>query len=272
MNSQNLQITSATRGSSNSRGAPRQEGASALPRGHGTVAPRRGAPLVIPTRSPVRNTGRNFRGKFYSAKNARQVKCESYLEVLVARLLEFLRNVTGYSEQPPALLFRVGRRRRKLTPDFIVHRHRGRDCLVEVKPSELAEAPDLKAKFAAATEAATARGYRFVVLTERSVGKVVSQNLEEMLAIRGRMRTRLLGTQELIQEPKLPVALATAFARRGSMPMSALLSLLGDGPGAHTELMTLLAFRVLAWEIDQRLESTTRISINKEIDDEDIFA
>jgi hypothetical protein len=74
----------------------------------GVVAPRRGNPLVAPTRRPVHHTGQNFRGKFYSDKNARHIKCESYLEVLVARLLEFLRNVRGYSEQPPALFFRVG--------------------------------------------------------------------------------------------------------------------------------------------------------------------
>jgi hypothetical protein len=272
MNDQYLQSTKAERGMQNSPGAASREGAAATQRGDSITAPRRGTPYVTPTRSPVRHTGKHFRGKFYSAKNARHIKCESYLEVLIARLLEFLRNVRSYSEQPPALIFRVGRRRRRLTPDFIVHRLSGRDCLVEVKPAELAEAPELKAKFAAAAEAAAARGYRFVVLTERAVGKVASQNLEEMLAVRGRMRTRVLGTQEPTAEPKLPVALATAFAHGGSMSMSALLSLLGNGLGAHTELMTLLAFRVLAWNIDQQLESATRISINKEVDDEDVFA
>lgn len=272
MNDKHPQSARAERGMQNFRGARFRGGLTATPRGDGVTAPHRGTPLVAPTRSPVRHTGRNFRGKFYSAKNARHIKCESHLEVLVARLLEFLRNVFGYSEQPPALFFRVGGRRRRLTPDFIAHRRSGRDCLVEVKPAELAETPELKAKFAAAGEAAAARGYRFAVLTERAVGKVASQNLEEMLAIRGRMRTRALGTQRQVEEPGLPAALATAFARRGSMPMSALLRLLGNGPRAHAELMTLLAFRVLAWDIDQQLESTTRISINKELDDEDVFA
>lgn len=253
-------------------GVPPLGRASAAACGDRVTAPRRGNPLVAPTRSPVGHTGWHFRGKFYSAKNARHIKCESYLEVLVARLLEFLRNVRRYSEQPPALFFRVGRRRRKLTPDFIVHRFSGRDCIVEVKPAELAEMPELKAKFAAAAEAAAIRGYRFVVLTERAVGKVASQNLEEMLAIRGRMRTRALGMREQVEEPRLPTVLAAAFAQGGSMPMSALLRLLGNGPGAHTELMTLLAFRVLAWDIDQQLEPSTRISLPKETDDEDVFA
>ena len=54
--------------------------------------------------------------------------------------------------------------------------------------------------------------------------------------------------------------------------MAALLRLLGDGPDAHTELMLLLAFRILAWDIDQQLEPVTRISINKENDDEDVLA
>ena len=272
MNDARLQIPRAERGMRANGSASSPGGTSTLRRDDGVTAPRRGAPLIIPTRSPVRHTGRNFRGKFYSAKNARHIKCESYLEVQIARLLEFKRNVVAFSEQPPALFFRVGRRRRKLTPDFIVHRRIGRDCLVEVKPEELAQTPELKAKFAAAAVAAAERGYRFVVLTERAVDKVTSQNLEEMLSIRGRLRTRALGTQEPIQEPKLPVALAKAFAHGGSMPMAALLSLLGDGPSAHTELMTLLAFRVLAWDIDQRLEPTTRISINKGNDDEDVFA
>jgi hypothetical protein len=272
MNDENPQSARADLGMHNARGVPFRTGVMATRHGGDLTAPHRGTPLVAPTRSPVRHTGRNFRGKFYSAKNARHIKCESHLEVLIARLLEFKRNVVGYSEQPPALSFRIGRRRRKLTPDFIVHRRSGGNCLVEVKPEELAQTPELKAKFAGATEAAAARGYGFVVLTERAVGKVASQNLQEMLAIRGRMRTRGLGTEELVPEPKLPVALATAFAHGGSMPMSALLSLLGEGPGARTELMTLLAFRVLAWDIDRRLESTTRISVNKELDDEDLFA
>lgn len=252
--------------------ASSSRGTSTLQCCDGTTAPRRGSPLVTPTRSPVRHTGRNFRGKFYSAKNARHIKCESYLEVQVARLLEFKRNVVAFSEQPPPLFFRLGKRRRKLTPDFIVHRRIGRDCLVEVKPEELAQTPELKAKFAAATEAASARGYRFVVLTERTVNKVTSQNLEEMLAIRGRMRTRVLGTQEQVQEPDLPAALTTAFPCGGSMPMAALLRLLGDGASAHTELMTLLAFRVLDWDINEPLAPMTRIYINKENDDEDVFA
>jgi len=272
MSDQYLQKANPERGMQTSRGVQFRGGAAATTRSDGITAPRRGTPLVTPTRSPVGHTGKHFRGKFYSAKNARHIKCESYLEVLIARLLEFLRNVIGYSEQPPALLFRVGRRRRRLTPDFIAHRRNGRACLVEVKPAELAETPELKAKFAAATEAAAARGYRFVVLTERAVGKVASQNVEEMLAIRGRMRTHALGTQEQVREPRLPVALATAFARGGSMPMSSLLKLLGNRPGAHTELMTLLAFRVLAWDIDQQLEPSTHISLPKELDDEDVFA
>lgn len=244
----------------------------ARPPGGGITAPHRGVPLVTPTRSPVGHTGRHFRGKFYSAKNARHIKCESYLEVLIARLLEFLRNVSGYSEQPPALSMRVGRRRRKYTPDFIVHRLSGSDYLVEVKPAELANLPELKVKFAAAVRAAEAQGYRFAVITDRDVGKIASRNVEEMLAIRGRVRTRALGTQEKAQEPALTTMLATAFAHGGSMPMSALLRLLGNGPGAHTELMTLLAFRVLAWNIDQQLELTTRIFLPKERDDEEVFA
>src|SRR5262249_21362359 len=157
----------------------------------------------------------------------------------IGQLFEFLKNVDSYSEQPPALYFRVNGRRRKLTPDFIVHRRVGRDCLVEVKPAELADSPELRKKLAAAAEEAAFRGYRFVVLTEKTVSKVASQNLQEMLAIRGRLRTRALGTREGVEEPRLPSALATAFARGGSMPMSALLRLLGNGPGALTELMTL---------------------------------
>jgi hypothetical protein len=132
--------------------------------------------------------------------------------------------------------------------------------------------PELRAKFAAAADAASAHGYRFVLLTERAVGKVASQNLEEMLAIRGRMRTRALGTQEQLHEPTLPIALVSAFAHGGSVPMSVLLRLLGNGPGAHTELMTLLAFRLLAWDIHQQLEPSTRIYLPKELDDEDVFA
>lgn len=109
-------------------------GAMPVVGGEGITAPIRGDVLITPTRSPVRHACRNFRGKYPSSKNAQHVKFESYLAVLVARLLEFLRNALGYSEQPPALHFRVGRRRRrKLTPDFIVHRRIGRDSALASK-------------------------------------------------------------------------------------------------------------------------------------------
>lgn len=242
----------------------------------GTAAPRKGRPLVQPTRNPVRHTGRYFRGKLFSLKNARLVRCESLLEMRAACFFEFASGVLSFSEQPPPLAIRIRRRKRKYTPDFIVHWREGRDWLVEVKPSELAGVPEMQEKFVAAREAAEEQCYRYVVLTERVTDKPGASFIEELLAIRRRVRTRGLGSSADAQDsrettPRLPVALAHATAHGGSLSLTEVLRLLGNRAGAMNELKTLLAFRILAWNVDQQLTKTSRIYQPSEKDDEELF-
>ena len=242
---------------------------------NGPTAPRHGHPVLPPSRRPVKHSGRFFRAKFFSCKNERLVQCESHLELQAARFLEFAPGVLSFSEQPPALVLRIQGRRRKYTPDFVVHWADGRKWLVEVKPFELACAPEMKIKFAAARAAAELAGYHFEIVTERLTKKLGASRLEELLSIRRRSRTASLGSPREPASrtvPTLPVALAHAMARGGSAPLSELLRLLGSGPGAMNELMTLLAFRVLAWNVDQNLTTSTPIYQAKEDEDEKLFA
>lgn len=243
----------------------------------GVIAPRKGSPLVAPTRRPVKHTGRTFRAKYYSLKNAKLIECESLLEMRVARLLEFASGITQYSEQPPALRIRLNGRLRKYTPDFLVHWRNGARWLIEVKPSEIASTAEMKARFLATTESAQRMGFHFRVLTERHVQKAGASGIEELLAIRRISRTLSLGlgTQE---DPEhcsattLPPDLITALSRHRTVSLNHVADLLGGGPSAIHEAKRLIADGTLSWDITQPLTSSTQVFMSKESQDEELFS
>jgi hypothetical protein len=228
----------------------------------GPAAPPRGRPAVTPTRNPVSHTGRQFRGKFFSEKNQRHVKCESLLEMRVLRFFEAEDGVKSYSEQPCQLSIRINGRRRRYTPDLLVTWRDDKPWLVEVKPSEIAETSEMRAKLAAAKCAAEGAGYRFVVLTERFALQRCMPLLEELIAIRRRLRTLELGSApsgDVSTANGLSLEIFSAFAGQRSLPLSAVIQLLGGGPNGLLRLKELLAHGSLSWDIMRPLSPRTRI-------------
>jgi hypothetical protein len=225
----------------------------------GPASPPRGRPAVTPTRNPVSHTGRQFRGKFFSEKNQRHVKCESLLEMRTLRYFEIETEVCSYSEQPIQLTIRLNGRRRRYTPDFLVTWRNDKPWLVEVKPSELVETPEMRVKLAAAKDASERIGHRFVVLTERFALQRCMPMLEELIAIRRSRRTMELGVEDIPATRSLPLEISSAFAGRSSLPLSAVVRLLGGGPHGELRLKEFLACGCLNWDSLRPLSPRTRI-------------
>lgn len=231
----------------------------------GLFAPYSRLPLAQPSRKSVAPTGRQFRAKFYSQKCARLIQCESLLEMKAAQLFEFSPHVACFSEQPPPLNIVAAGRRRRYTPDFLVELRSGARYLVEVKPSELAERPEMSLKLTAAAAVAESLGFRFCVLTEKHARSRGAEAIPRLLAIRLRIRTSALGSHarrgDLASDrPTIPSAVALTLASSGSIRLHAAQALLGGGEAATEMLLELIAFGALRWDLDTPLDERAELT------------
>lgn len=235
-------------------------------------------PVLGPTRNPVSVSGGTFRAKHKSAKGANLIKSESLLELRAAGLLEFARCVTHISYQPLKLRIRISGRTLSYKPDFQGHRVTGGNLLVEVKPWELAQHPEMQRKFRAAADAARDIGARFIVLTERQIFRAGTVDMRRLLDLRRDWIVENLGGPPLAESLEEAAAMKWAdsdplrrsFADGRRHSVAATLRLLG-GDDAPAALNLLLAARVLAWPIKQRLVPTTPLNAFAADDDEQLF-
>lgn len=118
----------------------------------------------------VHYLGGNLRGVFPN-KRGHVVQFESALEHTLVLLLERDASVADYRSQPEVLHFRgADGRPRTYTPDFQVWRTDGRVELHEVTvQARRDQRPSLREREAAAEAICQARGWRYVVHTERSL-------------------------------------------------------------------------------------------------------
>lgn len=107
-------------------------------------------------------------GRFMSSKGSRSIHWESQLEEDFCYLLEWDLNVIEFREQPETVFVHYAGKRRRYTPDFLVHRHDGK-FIFEVKPLRKALSAKLQDLFEAANDLFTERGFRYDVVTEGEV-------------------------------------------------------------------------------------------------------
>lgn len=131
----------------------------------------------------------------------------------------------------------------------------------------------MKERFGAARRAAALRGFAFVVVTDSHVSRAGIAGVQELLAIRHRMRIATLGEApgDENHSSKLPSTFVAALANARSLGASSLLALLSMTQDPCYELKLLLAARWLAWPLDKPLDESTRIHQFTERDDADLF-
>ncbi|HIF9111818.1 TPA: TnsA endonuclease N-terminal domain-containing protein [Photobacterium damselae] len=107
--------------------------------------------------------------KFSSLKNQDAVMCESRLEKDCCYHFEYDPDVVQYESQPEGFYYDFNGKERPYTPDFLVTYHDGTFEYVEVKPYLKTLSKTFKQEFSARKEAATQRGFRLVLVTDKQI-------------------------------------------------------------------------------------------------------
>ncbi|HIF9249547.1 TnsA endonuclease N-terminal domain-containing protein [Photobacterium damselae] len=107
--------------------------------------------------------------KFSSLKNRDAVMCESRLEKDCCYHFEYDPDVVQYESQPEGFYYDFNGKERPYTPDFLVTYHDGTFEYVEVKPYSKTLSKTFKQEFSARKEAATQRGFRLVLVTDKQI-------------------------------------------------------------------------------------------------------
>lgn len=115
----------------------------------------------LPARSfPVVKKNRNYPGLWWSVTTGRHVGFESWVERDVAMMLDFDREVTGYSSQPFWLCWHDGQRDRRHAPDYFARLADGGGVVVDVRPDDQVDAAAAEV-FAVTAEACSEAGWEF---------------------------------------------------------------------------------------------------------------
>jgi hypothetical protein len=116
---------------------------------------------AMPVRSfPVVKQNRNYPGLWWSVTTGRHVGFESWVERDVAMMLDFDREVTGYSSQPFWLCWHDGQRDRRHAPDYFARLADGGGVVVDVRPDDQVDAAAAEV-FAVTAEACLEAGWEF---------------------------------------------------------------------------------------------------------------
>ncbi|GIG30786.1 TnsA-like heteromeric transposase endonuclease subunit [Cellulomonas marina] len=100
----------------------------------------------MPVRLPPSYAGqRNYPGLFWSSTNGRHVVYESLLELAWLWLADFDASIVRVSAQPLRIVGWDGGRQRVRYPDFLALDHSVRARVVDVKPADLLDEPEVKA-------------------------------------------------------------------------------------------------------------------------------
>lgn len=121
----------------------------------------------MPVRKVITRSGKNFRGRFPSRKNAIMVCWESLHERDAIHLLEYSANVISYEEQPAEETYYVNGVPHRYYPDFRVRFGNEQVLDIEVKPFRKLRTPESKEKYGRIASMYKRSGRNFRILTER---------------------------------------------------------------------------------------------------------
>lgn len=121
------------------------------------------------SREPVTRSRMTYRGRFPSFKMGRMVDWESQLERRACYRFEFSPAVITFHEQPEPIRFFLGDQYIKYTPDFELTLENGDSWVVEVKPLQRLQKPDLLQRLTTASDMYSKNGKKFVVITDEEL-------------------------------------------------------------------------------------------------------
>ncbi len=120
----------------------------------------------MPVRQIVTRSGKKFRGRFPSRKNATMVCWESLHERDAILLLEYSANVVSFEEQPSVETYYIGGTPHKYYPDIRARLSNDQVVDIEVKPKEKLLSPEAKEKYGRIAAMYKKAGRNFRILTE----------------------------------------------------------------------------------------------------------
>lgn len=155
-------------------------------------------------REPVKPTTGRVVGYFPSAKNNRSIAWESQLEQKACYVFEFSREVLGYREQPLTILYPLGAKILRYTPDFELTLKSGRQVYIEIKPAEKLLVWSIQERLAAIGSYWSQVNADFMVITDEQLNHpILHSNLK---LLRGYLKVHC--EPELIQMAKHWVAVS----------------------------------------------------------------
>lgn len=123
--------------------------------------------IVMPVRKVVTRSGKKFRGRFPSRKNATMVCWESLHERDAILYLEYSANVVSYEEQPSEEIFYVRGAPHRYYPDFRAKLVNEQIVDIEIKPWRKMLCAQMKEKYGRIASMYQRSGRHFRLLTER---------------------------------------------------------------------------------------------------------
>ena len=123
--------------------------------------------IVMPVRKVVTRSGKKFRGRFPSRKNAVSIAWESLEEKDAIVYLEYSSSVVSYEEQPSEETYYVDGVPHSYFPDFRARLVNEQVVDIEVKPSRKLRKKELKEKYGRIASMYKRAGRNFRILTER---------------------------------------------------------------------------------------------------------
>ena len=201
---------------------------------------------VAPVRSfPSYRGQANFPGLWWSATSGRHVGFESWLERDHAMLLDFDRDVVGFSSQPFRLSWWDGRRRSHV-PDFFARLADATGVVVDCRPADHVPAAD--AEVFGATERACERvGWRYRLV--HAPDEFLVANVRWLAGYRHPRHHR----------PEVAARLTESFAR--PRPLMAGAEMTGDPLGVLPVLYHLLWRGLLRVELTVALHEASLVSL-----------
>jgi len=120
----------------------------------------------LPVRIPPSYRGqRSYPGLFWASKNRRMLVYESLLELERLWMADFDATVTAIATQPFQVAGLDGGVRRVHVPDVLLTHHDDRVTVVDVKPKQLLNKPEVRAQFTWTQRLCQAKGWNYEVFT-----------------------------------------------------------------------------------------------------------
>ena len=133
------------------------------------------------SRKVMNRHGRNYRSYYPSKKLGRMVHCESILERDAVQLFEQAKFIKYFEEQPMVVNYYYEEKIREYFPDFLLITNDEVEILIEVKPSEIMEKPDISKKYDAIKSNLNKRGKNFIILNEVTIRSPKAPELLELI-------------------------------------------------------------------------------------------